>query len=96
MFLRYIPGHNLCLWDPVNRPKGAIQFLNKVELIYVLIFVFTQILGLDVCADTIVGNEMMRGISGGQKRRVTTGRLTYIWGKPSLAIVKSLISEYLI
>lgn len=32
-----------------------------------------QILGLDICADTIVGNEMLRGISGGQKKRVTTG-----------------------
>lgn len=34
-----------------------------------------QILGLDVCKDTIVGNEMMRGISGGQKKRVTTGEM---------------------
>uniref|UniRef100_A0A7N2L0M7 ABC transporter domain-containing protein n=1 Tax=Quercus lobata TaxID=97700 RepID=A0A7N2L0M7_QUELO len=31
--------------------------------------------GLDVCADTIVGNEMIRGISGGQKKRVTTGEM---------------------
>lgn len=34
---------------------------------------FLQILGLDICADIIVGNEMRRGISGGQRKRVTTG-----------------------
>lgn len=33
-----------------------------------------KILGLDICADTIVGNEMLRGISGGQRKRVTTGK----------------------
>ncbi|CAI0407524.1 unnamed protein product [Linum tenue] len=34
-----------------------------------------KILGLDICADIIVGNEMQRGISGGQKKRVTTGEM---------------------
>ncbi|VFQ81308.1 unnamed protein product [Cuscuta campestris] len=34
-----------------------------------------KILGLDICADIMVGNEMMRGISGGQKKRVTTGEM---------------------
>ncbi|XP_019056482.1 PREDICTED: ABC transporter G family member 36-like [Tarenaya hassleriana] len=34
-----------------------------------------KILGLDICKDTIVGDEMMRGISGGQKKRVTTGEM---------------------
>lgn len=34
-----------------------------------------QILGLDICRDTLVGDAMHRGISGGQKKRVTTGKL---------------------
>ncbi|KAI3524542.1 hypothetical protein L1887_03200 [Cichorium endivia] len=34
-----------------------------------------KILGLDTCANTLVGDEMLRGISGGQKKRLTTGEL---------------------
>lgn len=30
---------------------------------------------LQVCGDTPVGSDMIRGISGGQKKRVTTGKL---------------------
>ena len=36
-----------------------------------------RMLGLDICADTICGNHMMRGISGGQKKRVTSGQFWY-------------------
>ncbi|KAK3119462.1 hypothetical protein QOZ80_9AG0670890 [Eleusine coracana subsp. coracana] len=34
-----------------------------------------QILGLKGCADTLVGNDMIRGISGGQRKRVTIGEM---------------------
>ncbi|KAJ9178919.1 hypothetical protein P3X46_010764 [Hevea brasiliensis] len=34
-----------------------------------------KILGLEACADIMVGNEMFRGVSGGQRKRVTTGEM---------------------
>ncbi|KAE8684728.1 ABC transporter G family member 29 [Hibiscus syriacus] len=34
-----------------------------------------KLLGLDICKDTIVRDEMHRGVSGGQKKRVTTGEM---------------------
>ncbi|KAL7195797.1 hypothetical protein ACSBR1_035934 [Camellia fascicularis] len=34
-----------------------------------------KILGLDICVDIMVGNDMRRGISGGQKKRVTIGEM---------------------
>ncbi|KAK8654621.1 hypothetical protein V6N13_107228 [Hibiscus sabdariffa] len=59
------------------RPDPYIDALMKASVLkghkekivtdYVL-----KILGLDVCADTIVGDAMRRGVSGGQKKRVTT------------------------
>lgn len=32
-----------------------------------------QILGLDKCKDTIIGNQVMRGVSGGERKRVSIG-----------------------
>ncbi|KAF6001001.1 mitochondrial chaperone [Cyanidiococcus yangmingshanensis] len=32
-------------------------------------------LGLEHCANTVVGNELLRGISGGEKKRVTIGEM---------------------
>ncbi|KAI8569216.1 hypothetical protein RHMOL_Rhmol02G0261700 [Rhododendron molle] len=34
-----------------------------------------KILGLDLCANILVGDEMIRGISGGEKKRATTGEM---------------------
>ncbi|KAF5960759.1 hypothetical protein HYC85_001968 [Camellia sinensis] len=47
-----------------------------------------RILGLDICAYTLIGDAMRRGISGGQKKRLTTGSLSdflfLIWPMYSL------------
>ncbi|KAL4447582.1 hypothetical protein ABPG75_004801 [Micractinium tetrahymenae] len=40
-----------------------------------MVEVILKLLGLDVCADTVVGSAMLRGISGGQKKRVTSGEM---------------------
>ncbi|KAL4093031.1 hypothetical protein PRIC1_012020 [Phytophthora ramorum] len=36
---------------------------------------FIQILGMDECADTVVGDALLRGVSGGERKRVTIGEV---------------------
>ncbi|KAL5701727.1 transcription factor [Ranunculus cassubicifolius] len=62
-----IPDPNLDAFMKAVTNRG-----NKASAVtdYIL-----KIMGLDVCADTLVGNEMIRGISGGQRKRVTTAEM---------------------
>ncbi|KAG2433733.1 hypothetical protein HXX76_008097 [Chlamydomonas incerta] len=53
------------LWEAAYGPHGHSLF---VEL-------FARLLGIDHVMATVVGNELLKGISGGQKRRVTAGEM---------------------
>uniref|UniRef100_A0ACD5XRJ1 Uncharacterized protein n=1 Tax=Avena sativa TaxID=4498 RepID=A0ACD5XRJ1_AVESA len=61
--------------------KAAATGEQKAEVVTNHIL---KILGLDICADTLVGNNMLRGISGGQKKRQS---LSY-WRNPPYTAVK--------
>ncbi|KAF3333372.1 ABC transporter G family member 42 [Carex littledalei] len=64
---RIMPEAEVDLFMKATSMKGV---KSSLQTDYTL-----KILGLDVCADTIVGDQMQRGISGGQKKRVTTGEM---------------------
>ncbi|KAE9292759.1 hypothetical protein PR003_g24681 [Phytophthora rubi] len=49
---------------------ASAVFRNSPEIVL-------QQLGLKICQDTIVGDAMMRGISGGERKRVTTGEMEF-------------------
>eukprot|EP00644_Phytophthora_capsici_P011626 jgi/Phyca11/509804/fgenesh2_kg.PHYCAscaffold_50_\ len=62
--------------------KGSqLQNLEALELAKSVFSNFPDIvleqLGLKICQDTIVGDAMMRGISGGERKRVTTGEMEF-------------------
>ncbi|XP_077235594.1 ABC transporter G family member 45-like [Tasmannia lanceolata] len=56
--------------DAFIQASSADENGRKFVTDYVL-----RMLGLYECADTIIGDEMRRGISGGQKKRVTIGEM---------------------
>ncbi|RLN40971.1 ABC transporter G family member 48-like [Panicum miliaceum] len=66
--------------DAGIKPDPEIDAFMKATAVQgqetnILTDVTLKVLGLDICADIIVGDEMIRGISGGQKKRVTTGEM---------------------
>ncbi|KAK2438608.1 pleiotropic drug resistance protein [Trifolium repens] len=57
----------------LRRRRQQVNILkNKSNFV---IDYYLKILGLETCADTVVGNAMLRGVSGGQRKRVTTGEM---------------------
>ncbi|KAJ0668683.1 putative ABC-type sulfate transporter [Helianthus annuus] len=61
------PEGDVDLFMKANATEGVE---NNIISDYII-----KILGLEICRDTVVGNQMIRGISGGQKKRLTTGEM---------------------
>ncbi|CAL8079445.1 unnamed protein product [Prunus armeniaca] len=56
--------------DAYMKATSVKGLKNTLQTDYIL-----KILGLEICADTLVGDPIRRGISGGQKKRLTTGEM---------------------
>ncbi|RXH76246.1 hypothetical protein DVH24_019134 [Malus domestica] len=67
--LRQVLDSGKVVTDEVDVTRLGMQ--DKKQLMESIL----KILGLDICADIMVGDDMRRGISGGQKKRVTTGEM---------------------
>ncbi|EQC41913.1 hypothetical protein SDRG_00768 [Saprolegnia diclina VS20] len=58
--------------DENAQAKAVIQ-----SLYHVYPDIITRQMGLKICEDTIVGNGMLRGVSGGERKRVTVGEMEF-------------------
>ena len=62
-----------CADAPAMHAEGVTDELRAV--LEAKPSMITRVLGLEECQNTVVGDEMTRGVSGGQKRRVTVGEM---------------------
>ncbi|GMF32376.1 unnamed protein product [Phytophthora fragariaefolia] len=58
-----------------HRDPAALEAAKAIFAHYPEIVI--QQLGLQICQDTIVGDNMLRGVSGGERKRVTTGEMEF-------------------
>ncbi|ETP46123.1 hypothetical protein F442_07587 [Phytophthora nicotianae P10297] len=56
-----------------GRPEDQPEEMRDIAALRTELFI--QILGLEDCADTVVGDALLRGVSGGERKRVTIGEV---------------------
>jgi ABC-type multidrug transport system ATPase subunit/ABC-type multidrug transport system permease subunit len=56
-----------------GRPEDQPEDMRDIAKLRTELFI--QILGMDECADTVVGDALLRGVSGGERKRVTIGEV---------------------
>ncbi|KAF0745326.1 hypothetical protein Ae201684P_011125 [Aphanomyces euteiches] len=63
---------DLCLNGP-PRKRSHLEKLAEVANLRTELMI--HVLGLSNCADTVVGDALLRGVSGGERKRVTVGEM---------------------
>ncbi|GMF22712.1 unnamed protein product [Phytophthora fragariaefolia] len=59
-----------------ERPSDNVEAQSTARsLLLHLPQITMELLGLQHCADTIIGGNLLRGVSGGERKRVTTGEM---------------------
>uniref|UniRef100_H3H1N0 ABC transporter domain-containing protein n=2 Tax=Phytophthora ramorum TaxID=164328 RepID=H3H1N0_PHYRM len=56
-----------------GRPKDQPEEMRDIAALRTELFI--QILGLEDCSNTVVGDALLRGVSGGERKRVTIGEV---------------------